>query len=312
MMPNFANVLSAVRDRTMNPSNPSTPGGNGLITAPSTQEIQRLLPQATVRTEDAMETAHLSLLEQMYRTQAQAQSNLNYSISATAVDPHAVSDYSYWYYLPNSPSYGGIQRSPSMQPAHSTVMDWPETTGLPAEEPPTPVEAPERTMLKRVPVEVEAIDLNDPRKKLATEAEMLLGYMPLAKELHTPGMLKCALAKLEITILEEKSVFAYKKQMAEHYRTTDKLEDPTWRVTSLKEYTEQVPEFVLQKAVEIKRELPEAMFYVEQLAQDPFLIVTLEPLTDFVSHERTLERELDPETAAYVEVWSEPKFEAMM
>jgi len=48
------------------------------------------------------------------------------------------------------------------------------------------------------------------------------------------------------------------------------------------------------------------------LAQDPFLIVTLEPLTDFVSHERTLERELDPETAAYVEVWSEPKFEAMM
>jgi len=94
MMPNFANVLSAVRDRTMNPSNPSTPGGNGLITAPSTQEIQRLLPQATVRTEDAMETAHLSLLEQMYRTQEQAQSNPFYSISATAVDPHAVSDYS--------------------------------------------------------------------------------------------------------------------------------------------------------------------------------------------------------------------------
>jgi hypothetical protein len=54
------------------------------------------------------------------------------------------------------------------------------------------------------------------------------------------------------------------------------------------------------------------MFYVEQLAIDPFLIVTLTPLQDFMTFSRTLTRELDPETAAYVEAWSEPKFEATM
>ncbi len=328
-MPNFVNVLSAVRNRTMNQMNPPAASGSGLITAPSMEEVGRLLPleevrireeqrlrgmerlaQESLRTDDALGAVPLEgLLEQMYH---QVQSNPGYSIFPTAVDAHPVSDYSYWYFMPTSQmSYGGIQRSLAAPLGRSTVMDYPETVWLPAE-PVTPVEAPERTMLKRLPVEVEAMDVNDPRKKLATEAETLLGYLPLAKELHTPGMLKCALAKLEITVLEEKSVFAYKKQMAEHYRTTDKLEDPTWRVTPLKEYTEPVPEFVLQKAVEIKRELPEAMFYVEQLAEDPFLLVTLHALADFVSHERTLARELDPETAAYIEVWSEPKFEAMM
>jgi hypothetical protein len=176
----------------------------------------------------------------------------------------------------------------------------------------TVVEAPSREMLERVPVNVENLDLTDPRQKLATEAEALLGYTPLRTELRTPGTLKRALAKLEITVLEEKSVFAYKGQMAEHYRTTGKMPDPTWRLIALKDYKQPVPEYVLQKAVEIKRELPEAMFYVEQLAIDPFLIVTLEPLQDFMTHIHTLDRVLDPETAAYVEVWSEPKFEATM
>jgi hypothetical protein len=40
--------------------------------------------------------------------------------------------------------------------------------------------------------------------------------------------------------------------------------------------------------------------------------VTLNPLQDFASPWNTLKRALDPETAVYVEAWSEPKFEATM
>ena len=84
----------------------------------------------------------------------------------------------------------------------------------------------------------------------------------------------------------------------------------TWRLTSLKNYAQPVPELVLQKAVEIKRELPEAEFFVDQLAVDPFLLVSLTGIPDYSRN--TPSRNLDPETAAYVEVWAEPKFEAEM
>lgn len=175
------------------------------------------------------------------------------------------------------------------------------------------VEEPSRSMLQRAQVDVQDLDLNDPRQKLATDAEALLGYTPLREELRTPGRLKRALAQLEMEILDWKSVTAYKKQMAAHYETAGKMREPTWRLTKLKEYKYPVPEFVLQKAVEIKKLLPEAEFYVEQLAVDPFLIVSLAPLNDFVSIDFSLKRiGMDPETSAYVEVWSEPKFEATM
>jgi len=174
------------------------------------------------------------------------------------------------------------------------------------------VEEPSHAMLQRTPVDVENLDLNDPRQKLATDAEALLGYTPLREELRTPGTLKRVLAKLEMEILDLESVTAYKKQMAAHYETAGKMAQPTWRLTELKEYKKPVPEFVLQKAVEIKKLLPEAEFYVEQLAVDPFLIVSLAPLVDFASTNWTLDRDMDPEMSAYVEVWSEPKFEATM
>jgi hypothetical protein len=171
------------------------------------------------------------------------------------------------------------------------------------------VDEPSREMLKRVEVEVQDLDLTDPRQKLATEAEALLGYTPLRKELRTPGTLRRVLAKLEIAVLDEESVNQYKNQMVEHYRTHNKMLSPTWRVTRLREYTQPVPEFVLAKAVEIKRELPEAEFYIDQLAVDPFLIVSLAPVMDFMTNQK---RNLDPETAAYVEVWAEAKFEAAL
>ena len=167
-------------------------------------------------------------------------------------------------------------------------------------------------MLQRVPVEVQNMDLSDPRKKLAAEAEDLLGYTVLREELRTPGTLRRVLAKLEITILEEASVDKYKAQMVEHYRTANKMADPTWRLTALRhaEAKQRVPDFAVLKAIEIKRELPEAEFYVDQLAIDPFLIVSLKPILDNMRN--TPSRNLDPETAAYIEVWGEPEFEATL
>jgi hypothetical protein len=209
-------------------------------------------------------------------------------------------------YLPNFPSYG--------PPTMMTDPFWSRSRQLQLETQTAVevVEEPSRAMLQRAPVDVENLDLTDPRQKLATDAEAFLGYTPLREELRTPGTLKRVLAQLEMEILDRESVVAYKKQMAAHYETAGKMRQPTWRLTKLKEYKQQVPEFVLQKAVEIKKLLPEAEFYVEQLAVDPFLIVSLAPLSDFVMTDRTLNRAMDPEMSAYVEVWSEPKFEATM
>lgn len=170
------------------------------------------------------------------------------------------------------------------------------------------VEEPSREMLTRVKVEADDVDLSDPRRRLATEAEALLGYTPLREELKAPGRLRQALAKLEIEIFDQKKVDSYKAQMADHYRTAEKMIDPTWRITPLSKYSKPVPEFVLAKAIEIKRELPEANFYIDELAIDPFLIVSIGKLPDFAVNQPS--RGLDAEMAVYVDTWSEPKFEA--
>jgi len=220
------------------------------------------------------------------------------SVDAAMFDPWGA-------YLPSFGNYGPPEVSEAFWAASRRLQLGPQP-GVEV------VEEPSHAMLQRTPVDVENLDLNDPRQKLATDAEALLGYTPLREELRTPGTLKRVLAKLEMEILDLESVTAYKKQMAAHYETAGKMAQPTWRLTELKEYKKPVPEFVLQKAVEIKKLLPEAEFYVEQLAVDPFLIVSLAPLVDFASTNWTLDRDMDPEMSAYVEVWSEPKFEATM
>ena len=167
------------------------------------------------------------------------------------------------------------------------------------------VDAPSRDTLVRVPAPVIEPDAT-PRAALAVEAEALLGYKPLRVAVKAPGALRAVLAKLEIEVLDEASVNAYKAQMVQHYDTHKKMSVPTWRLTELSKYTQPVPEFVLRKACDIKRELPTAIFYIDQLAVDPFLLVSTTPITDFLTNQV---RKLDLETQAYVEVWDEPKFE---
>jgi hypothetical protein len=167
------------------------------------------------------------------------------------------------------------------------------------------IDAPSREILARLPITSEP-DAT-PRAALATESELLLGYKPLREAVKSQSALHAVLAKLEIDVLDEVTVNAYKAQMVQHYATHKKMIEPTWRLAKLSEYNQPVPEFVLRKACDIKRELPQAMFYIDQLAVDPFLIVSLKPITDYLINR---ERGLDAETQAYIEVWDEPKFES--
>jgi len=74
------------------------------------------------------------------------------------------------------------------------------------------------------------------------------------------------------------------------------LQPGQWQTADLKGYTQPVPEFVLQTALDVKRGLPEAEFTVHNFVQmrrvlDPFLQVTYQG------------------NRAFIAVWDEPKFE---
>lgn len=149
--------------------------------------------------------------------------------------------------------------------------DHPVFPGAPR--PLAPVEAPDRAAIARAPRA--EFDLADERARLAAEAEDLLGYTPLRDAVKVPGRLARALARLEIDALDQDAVDAYKARMVAHYDSMNKMEQPTWRLTALADYALPVPEYVLRKAVAIKRELPDARFWVDQLGVDPFLIVSI-------------------------------------
>jgi hypothetical protein len=76
---------------------------------------------------------------------------------------------------------------------------------------------------------------------------------------------------------------------------------PSWDKTRIEQYREPIPEFVLNKAIQIKKAMPEVRIYVQHLSEhpDPFLIVA----TKHKDYECLDAQEL------WVEVWEEPKFE---
>ena len=327
-MPNFATVFSGARQRTIDRLTGHSTASTDIMVAPTEEEAYRLTGVRSLPSLPTLQTELAALRQNnaIYAPAIPAQWPWDTDLSRSGQGAGALASYAQYgqpqSFVTNDTNEARFQGAYSSYYWYSSNPSTPVGQGIygfnggEAANAMTPalevVDEPSREMLQRVPVEVQNLDLTDPRQKLATEAEALLGYTPLRQELRTPGTLKRVLAKLEIQVLEEKGVSAYKKQMAQHYSTSGKMFDPTWRITPLKDYRQPVPEFALQKAIEIKRELPEAMFYVEQLAIDPFLIVTLNPLQDFMSPWNTLKRTLDPETAAYVEAWSEPKFEATM
>ena len=173
------------------------------------------------------------------------------------------------------------------------------------------LEPPSLDSIVRVePGEVQESDCDDLIKQLAMDADRLLGYRPLAAKYGVQVTLKSTLDRLQIATLDTQSVFAYKRKMVNYMY--GKMAEPEWRCTPIEHYTHPIPEHVLDKAVAIKKEMPNAGFAIDELRDDPFLVAydkrgfTVSPMlmldeTCFQAH---------PLSMFYVEVWDERKFEA--
>jgi len=160
---------------------------------------------------------------------------------------------------------------------------------------------------------VPIIEFDEPMSTLASEAQEVLGYSILKKEQEGPNStLLSRLAAIQIDILKRSDVEQYKSEQLKE-RTQEKLSKwiaggadtqffgPGWASVEIGKYAQPIPEFVLNKAIQIKREIPEAVILIESLEDypDPFLVVAIK----------------DPRYSClfaethYVEVWAEPKFE---
>lgn len=161
---------------------------------------------------------------------------------------------------------------------------------------------------------------------LAGDAEKVLGYSVLRESLDEPNelpLLAQALATLGIEILNKPQVLAYMRERLidrtlEVYDEWQKgnpdpisawghgesFSGPAWVSTEIARYREAIPEFVVNKAVQIKRALPDVQIFIRHLTEDkdPFLEVTLGKADSYDSDRNGSER-------YFIEVWEEPKFE---
>ena len=164
---------------------------------------------------------------------------------------------------------------------------------------------------------------------VAQDAEEVLGYSVLRQSLTEPPetpRLASVLSDLGIEILNKQDVTAYMRERLCD-RTLELLDEwqkgnpdpvnswgsgnafigPQWDVTDIAKYKEAIPEFVVNKAVQIKRALPEVGVYIRHLSEDkdPFLEITLGKANDWDSDKNGSER-------YFIEVWDEPKFEGRL
>lgn len=158
-------------------------------------------------------------------------------------------------------------------------------------------------------------------KSLAAEAADVLGYDAL-RQYQTEGVEKIGklsrvLADLGIDTLNKDDVKKYQREKQNEV-ARQKFEEwvndtaayrsnfwgPGWTSRKINEYKEPVPEFVLNKALQIKKALPDVVIEVEYLEEhpDPFMKVKL--LKE--GSQYTAEEEF------YVEVWEEPTFESRL
>lgn len=147
---------------------------------------------------------------------------------------------------------------------------------------------------------------------LSTKCETLLGYSKLSEKVNVLGPLGIALANLQIEPFLASSVEAYQdetqKAKIDELRPTipkhtnayrNLWRNIRWDTTPIAEYKEKIPKFVLHKAVQIKEAIPDCELFVVGL------IVETEPFDPFLLVRRGREE-------YYVEVWSEPNFEATL
>lgn len=161
------------------------------------------------------------------------------------------------------------------------------------------LEQPSKSILQRAAIaDVQPVDDTDLQASLALEAEALLGYSVLRETMKLVSPLAAALKKLEIEPFSYGTVMQYKLQMAQFAAQEAQKKNPyayaVWDKIPIAKYRKPVPQMVLNRACEIKREVPAAGLFIQELNihPDPFLVA-----------------ELGSEEF-YVEVWDEPKFEA--
>jgi len=141
--------------------------------------------------------------------------------------------------------------------------------------------------------------LDDESRKLAEEVAQTFGYSLLLNPLGR------ALRGLEIEVLnasevkaymEEVSLFAGKPGVEWAWIPLDQQSADTYGITA-KPYAKPIPEFVLRKALQIRKAVPEVAIFVREFeyVEDPFLWVGIKGGHSY-----------------YVEVWDEPKFEERM
>lgn len=136
-------------------------------------------------------------------------------------------------------------------------------------------------------VKVKDIEIGEAVKELGREAEEVLGYARLSSQIKKAKGRKPlldVLRKLDIELLDHVAVDKYK---------ASKMQLGRWLSHEISDVELPVPEHVLSKAVQIKKEMPAVKFYVESLQLDP---------DPFLYAEYNGER-------YYIEVWDEPEFE---
>lgn len=138
-----------------------------------------------------------------------------------------------------------------------------------------PLAPPAQPVIRRthVPCSLETASL-----EVAEEAHALLGYTGLS--------VVQVFKKLGIEPLNTDDVEDYKDKK-------DRRSAYCWHSEALEKYGKPIPEFALSRAIEIKRELPSAQFFIEELRYDPdpFLYIQV------------------GNVRYYLDVWDEPKFE---
>ncbi len=158
-------------------------------------------------------------------------------------------------------------------------------------------------------------ELDTERLYLATRAKDLLGYTALVQDVtgeaavgKREGKLTEALRVLEMDSLDTATVIDYqiakvvedsREHAFSHLRdyATGYYSMASWVNTELSQYQRPIPEFVLDKAIRLKEQIPEVRFHVQHLSDpkaDPFLVASL-PGYD--------------QEIYYIEAWDEPRFE---
>lgn len=145
--------------------------------------------------------------------------------------------------------------------------------------------------------------------EILAKAKRLFGYKGgIRKDIGVAGILGQVLRELHLKPFDPKRVNRYKIKKQEQFRATlpktSSFSSYRWRIgwatVPIEEYRQDIPDFVMRKAIQIKEKMPAAQIVIEELTAkkervarryDPFLVAKFE------------------NEKYYIEVWNEREFE---